>query len=66
MKNKQALLFENGMGYVAVRTIAFGGHSWFIAIMKWQGVYRNTGIINGRSAWVDVYNTKEQKSKPEK
>ena len=35
MKNMQVLLFENGMGYVAVRTIAFGGHSWFIANMKW-------------------------------
>ena len=49
------------MGYVAVRTIAFGGHSWFIAIMKWQGVHRNTGVINGRSAWVDFITPKSKK-----
>ena len=43
MKNMQVLLLENlqfviVMCFVAAQTVAFGGHSWFTAIMKWEGV----------------------------
>ena len=61
----KTIFFENipfgiAMFFAVGRNIAFGRHSCFITVIKWESIQRNFVIIHRSWTWVDVYVTWKQ------